>query len=116
MERPPSFVFFQAWITIYFQHSQFVAREIGGLPADFQGIDGLTHALKRVMEDSHGRTGSFDEVAEILSEILHHTEVRNTNVKKCLNGKIFELWVNNLRVNFRHLHYELSYWSIASSC
>ena len=74
-------------------------------------MDGLTHALKTVMEDSHGRTGSFDEVAEILSEALHQTEVRTANVKKCLNGEhiiclfsheiyfcILDIYITNARV------------------
>lgn len=75
------------------------------MPADFHGIDGLTHALKKVMEDSHGRTCSFDEVAEILSEILHQTEVRNNNVKKCLNGTLlYILYMSGDTIYIRLIH------------
>ncbi len=47
----------------------------------------MTHAVRKVMEDSYQRTSSFEEVAEVIAEAFHHTEVRNQRVQKAINGE-----------------------------
>ena len=42
-----------------------------------------------MMEDSYGRTTSFDEFAEILADVLYKSETRSKQVKKALNGMYF---------------------------
>ena len=76
-----------------FQNSRFLSREVGGLPRDFQSLDGLMMGLRQMMEDSHGRTSSFDEFAEILADVLYKSETRSKQVKKALNGKFLHKFI-----------------------
>ena len=55
---------------------------------EFQSTDGLTGALRQVIDDSFKRTGSYDEASEVIAEILSQNETRTANVRKVLNGKL----------------------------
>lgn len=75
------------WTDLLFQNSQFLGRDVGGLPTEFHSTDGLASALRQVINDSFDRTGSYDEVSEVLAEILRQNETRSANFRKVLNGK-----------------------------
>ena len=61
-------------------------RESGGLPKRFQTAEGLNGALGSVLDDSYTRTGSFDESAEVLSELFHGFEIKMGNYRRVING------------------------------
>lgn len=74
---------------LFFQEANFLDRESGGLPAQFQTPEGLYDALVHVMSDSHNRTGSFHECAEVLADMLTHLDDKLMNYKKVMNGKCY---------------------------
>ena len=62
-------------------------RESGGLPKRFQSAEGLSSAIGSVLDDSYTRTGSFDESAEVLSELFHGFETKMVNYRRVINGE-----------------------------
>ena len=62
-------------------------RETGGLPKRFQTADGLSGAIGSVLDDSYTRTGSFDESAEVMSELFQGMEAKMINYQRVLNGR-----------------------------
>ena len=71
-------------------------RENGGLPKRFQTPEGLSGAIGSILDDSYTRTGSFDESAEVLSELFHGLETKMKNYHRVLNGKLTVIGYNIL--------------------
>jgi len=62
-------------------------RETGGLPRRFQTAETFGAAVSSVLDDSYTRTGSFDEAAEVISDLFMGIETKMDNYRRSLNGK-----------------------------
>ena len=80
------------------------------MPRHFHNSDAIATAIRQVIEDSHARTGGFEEAAEVIADLFCKNENKIQSLKKNLNGSCIQIFlILEKDVVFRYLYYQQSH-------